>query len=110
MGETKEGYGSSWVLTVLFTALAFFVYGQSLPFMLAFLLLGVLSSIMVLVSFVPFGVGGVLVVLGLKYWVYLWVLSVAGLYERWLTSLLFWFDSIIGFMLSILITVALLQD
>ncbi len=108
MSVGKEGYGSSWLVAVLFTVLAFFVYGQNISLMLGFLLLGVLSSLVLLVALVPFG-GGFLLAGCLKLLVFPWVFSFTGLYETWLTSLLFWFNTIIGFMLSILFTVVLLM-
>ncbi len=107
MNSINVSYGSSLVLILLMTAIAFFVYGQSIPFTIAFFILGILTALWSFISLIPFGVGGFINALGLKYWILPWIFSFTGLYESWLTSLLFWVNVGCGFFVSILITLAI---
>jgi hypothetical protein len=94
----------SWLLTILWVALGYFVYG-GFSGALAILVLSLLFSVTILVSLIPF-VGVVIQGLIMNYWIVPWTFGVTGITATWLTGIIFWINIIIGLIFTIITSIA----
>jgi len=81
-------------LALLFSIIAYFVYGNSLSAALAVLLLGILWSIAGLVCLIPFV--GIATYYFLMMWIFDWVSNLTGLTWSWVIDIMFWLDIVFG--------------
>jgi fructose-specific phosphotransferase system IIC component len=104
MSESGYGLKISWLFTILWVALGYFVYG-GLSGALAILVLSLLFDVVILVSLIPF-VGVVIQGLIMNYLIAPWVFGVTSITATWLTTSMFWINIIIGFVLTIIMSIA----
>ena len=81
-------------LLVLFSIIAYFVYGNSLSAALAVFLLGTLWGIAALSCVIPFA--GIVIYYFLMMWIFDWVSDLTGLTWSWVIDIMFWLDIIFG--------------
>jgi len=109
--ETKYSLASflptSLCLLILFPILAYFVYGKSIDFALAVLILLLCYELTLIVGCIPF-VGALAQGLIMWFFVNPFVFSLTGLYPTWLTILAFLLILIFGILMTILSTLMLL--
>jgi len=94
------------VFYVLFPILAYFTFG-SIAAALGMLALTILLTMVNLLSFIP-GVGFVIAALVAKFCTIPWALSLFGLSDNWLVSMLFWCNVGLGGFISVFMLIVLL--
>ena len=105
--KTSISIGSPIFYLVLFVGLGYFVYGRDVSSLIAIVVLAVLMSIALALSFIPF-LGFVVYGLVAKFAIIPWVFAATGLYDTWLISVMFWLGIALGGVLSILFGIVLL--
>jgi hypothetical protein len=94
----------SWMLTFLWTALGYFVYG-GFKGALAILILSILFDIVLLAGLIPF-VGVVIEGLVMNYFIMSWVFSITNITATWLTNMMFWVNIIFGLIFTVITSIA----
>lgn len=95
-------------LLLLWTALAYFVYG-GLEGTMAIVILCVLYGLATLLALIPFG-GAIIQVMVMKFAIWPYVMAFTGITATWLTGLVFWIDVIIGIILTFAATIVVLKS
>ena len=102
--NSKHG---TWIGTILVGILGYFVYGNTLTGALGMVLLWIVMGLTSLLSIIPlvgFAIAGVVN----KFYTMPAVLNLVGLEYTWLTTGMFWFQAIIGLIITIMITIVLI--
>jgi len=85
-------------ILLIFSIIAYFIYGNDLSAALAVLLLGILWSIALISALIPFG--GVAIYWFIADYIRSWVFSISSLTSTWLTDLLWWLYVILALIIT----------
>lgn len=96
MTETRIGIGC---LSIVFSVLAYFVYGNSISAMLGMLILVIGSFLTTLLSLIPF-VGVIIAYFTNTIYTYPAIMDFVGITPTWLTNLLLIFHTALGVILT----------
>jgi hypothetical protein len=88
------GLGGTWLLTILWAALGYFVY-DGLQGVFAILVLSILYDLAAFLALIPF-VGVIIQGLVMYFLIAPWVFEFTKINATWLTTLIFWVDIIFG--------------
>ncbi len=105
MANNSIGIG---LTSIVFSVLAYFVYGDSISAMLGMLLLVIGSSLTTLLSLIPF-VGVIIAYFTNTIYTYPTIMHFVGITPTWLTTLLLVFHTVIGVVLTIVTSAAVLK-
>jgi len=95
-------------MSIVFSVLAYFVYGNSISAMLGMLLLVIGSALTTLLSLIPF-VGVIIAYFANTVYTYPTIMHFVGITPTWLTTLLLVFHSVIGVVFTIIISAVVLK-
>lgn len=105
MTNDRIGIG---VFSILFSVLAYFVYGNSISAMLGMFLLVIGSSLTTLLSLIPF-IGVIIAYFTNTIYTYPAIMDFVGITPTWLTNLLLIFHTVLGVIITAITSYVVLK-
>ncbi len=105
MSNNKMGIG---LVSIVFSVLAYFVYGNSISAMLGMLLLVIGSGLTSVLSIIPF-VGVLIAYFVNTAYTYPIIMHFVGITPTWLTAILLVFHSVVGVVITIKTSISVLK-